>query len=349
MRRLTQYEYEEKVYSQVQNEYTVVGIYKNTRTKIEMRHNKCRNNYYVRPHDFLRGERCPFCNPNKKKNINIFRKEVKKLVDDEYSVLGEYINNKTGIEMKHNKCGHVYYVRPNSFISGNRCPKCEELRRKQYNTNNKKYEINEIYFSNWSKDMAYIVGLIAADGCMSPDKYRIRINLIDKELLESIAEKLNYTGPIRKTKSKLGEGYELALNNRQIYKDLEHIGITPRKTFTVNIKNIPSEYEYDFFRGYFDGDGCVYKKEFKDCTKPGIAIDIATASKEMKDTLVTIIEHMIKYPCKIPVQQRENGLYIIRTSTKVSKLIYENMYYEDCLHLERKLQKFEKILEERLS
>ena len=46
------------------------------------------------------------------------------LVKDEYSVLGEYVNNKEKILMRHNTCGHEYMVQPNKFLTGRRCPKC---------------------------------------------------------------------------------------------------------------------------------------------------------------------------------------------------------------------------------
>lgn len=72
MRKITQLEYEENVYNKVKDEYGVVGIYKNTRTKIEMKHNKCGNIYPVTPHDFLSGRRCPKCNPKKNKNTKKF-------------------------------------------------------------------------------------------------------------------------------------------------------------------------------------------------------------------------------------------------------------------------------------
>ena len=42
--------------------------------------------------------------------------------------------------MKHNKCGYEYYVKPNNFNNGDRCPKCSG----KYKRTNKDF-INEIY------------------------------------------------------------------------------------------------------------------------------------------------------------------------------------------------------------
>jgi hypothetical protein len=60
----------------------------------------------------------------KKKTAEQFKAEVFQLVGDEYTVMGEYQNNRTEIQMKHNSCGHIWEIRPYSFLQGNRCPKC---------------------------------------------------------------------------------------------------------------------------------------------------------------------------------------------------------------------------------
>jgi len=60
-----------------------------------------------------------------KKTHKKFIKEVFNLVGDEYEVLDEYISNGTPILMKHNKCGHIWRVKPNNFIyNKTRCPLC---------------------------------------------------------------------------------------------------------------------------------------------------------------------------------------------------------------------------------
>ena len=114
------------VKSKYGDEYTVLGSYSNNKTKILVRHNTCGNEYDVRPDKFLQGRRCFKCYGTPKKTTEQYKQEVFDKCGDEYSVLGEYENNKVKIEMKHNKCGHTWFVSPNTFIShGNRCPKCK--------------------------------------------------------------------------------------------------------------------------------------------------------------------------------------------------------------------------------
>ena len=122
-KRKTHEEFIKQVYRLVGSEYTVLGHYKGHKTKILMRHNKCGNEYYVRPCKFVQGKRCPKCMQGQITHSE-FVKKMYDLVGDEYTVLNQYKDSKTKVLIKHNKCGHEYEVRPDSFISGNRCPKC---------------------------------------------------------------------------------------------------------------------------------------------------------------------------------------------------------------------------------
>jgi uncharacterized protein with PIN domain len=60
----------------------------------------------------------------KKKSHEKFVEQVFEAVGNMYEVVGEYIGNKTKIEMKHVICKHEFPMRPNDFLSGRRCPSC---------------------------------------------------------------------------------------------------------------------------------------------------------------------------------------------------------------------------------
>lgn len=66
-------------------------------------------------------------------NTQEYIEKVKTQTNDEYEVLGEYINCDTPIEMKHKVCGYVWnttttycFTRKNK---PNRCPQCFKNRR----------------------------------------------------------------------------------------------------------------------------------------------------------------------------------------------------------------------------
>jgi Zn ribbon nucleic-acid-binding protein/very-short-patch-repair endonuclease len=118
--------FKKEVFDLVGDEYILLNEYTKRDKKIKIKHNKCGNIYEVQPIVFLKGSRCPYCAGLKKKTTEEFKKEVFDLVKDEYTVLGEYINTKTKIKLRHNKCGNVYNVQPSNFLQGNRCPKCSK-------------------------------------------------------------------------------------------------------------------------------------------------------------------------------------------------------------------------------
>lgn len=59
-----------------------------------------------------------------KKTKEQFQKELNEIHNNEYTVLGEYINNKTKILVKHNICGLEWYVIPKNILHGSKCPNC---------------------------------------------------------------------------------------------------------------------------------------------------------------------------------------------------------------------------------
>lgn len=118
-----------EVKNKTNNEYTILGIYINSQTKIRIKHNICGYVYKVKPNDFLQGSRCPECQHRSyKKTTEEFKKEVYSLAEDEYSVLEEYVDAKTKIKLKHNieNCNNEFKVSPNNFLKGKRCPFCNE-------------------------------------------------------------------------------------------------------------------------------------------------------------------------------------------------------------------------------
>lgn len=124
LRRKTNTQFKREIKNLVGDEYIFLDKYVNAKTKLKVKHNSCGNIYKVTPSEFFQGNRCPYCSGCMKKTDAQFKEVVKKLVGDEYVFLEAYVNSKTKIKIKHNKCGHIYRVQPNAFLNGNRCPYC---------------------------------------------------------------------------------------------------------------------------------------------------------------------------------------------------------------------------------
>lgn len=132
-RQLTTDRFKQELHGLVGNEYILLTPYVNAKTKVKVRHNKCGHTYWVVPSSFTSGgRRCPYCYGNNKKGTDEFKQEVFSSVENDYEVLGTYQNANTPIKMKHNKCGHIYKVRPNNFLNSNeRCPYCNQSHGEQ--------------------------------------------------------------------------------------------------------------------------------------------------------------------------------------------------------------------------
>lgn len=123
-KRKTHEEYVKQVKARCEQEYLVLGKYKKGDKKILIEHSKCGYQWEVNAHSFLSNPRCPKCSGYIKKTHEMFVQEVSSLNGDEYSILSEYINNKTKIKIQHSVCGAVFEVVPIAFLRGKRCPGC---------------------------------------------------------------------------------------------------------------------------------------------------------------------------------------------------------------------------------
>lgn len=123
-RKKSNEEFLKEVENLVGVEYEFLEHYNTSTHKIRVIHHLCGHKYMVKPADFLSGKRCPNCAKNIPLNTETFMKRVFDLVGNEYVVVGDYINSKTKIKLKHTVCGEFIDVVPSSFLSGKRCGYC---------------------------------------------------------------------------------------------------------------------------------------------------------------------------------------------------------------------------------
>lgn len=108
-------------------DYLLVSNYTKMSKKAKFLHTKCEKTFCMRPTDFIyKNQRCPNCSGVKKYTTETFKNKVLEITEGEYLPLGEYINNKIKVRMKHLECGHEWDVRPDQFLSGSRCRLCSK-------------------------------------------------------------------------------------------------------------------------------------------------------------------------------------------------------------------------------
>lgn len=146
-RKKTTEEFKREVFNLCGDEYTVLSEYKGNKVKILIKHNcsECNNyEWEIKPNNFLSlKQRCPICSKSRADNMNRrtledISKEIHSIHGDEYIILSNnYLNNKSNITIRHNKCGCEFETNANNFISKkSSCPICAYNVRKNKTKNN---------------------------------------------------------------------------------------------------------------------------------------------------------------------------------------------------------------------
>ena len=212
-------------------------------------------------------------------------------------------------------------------------------------------KINQDFFKIWSPQMSYILGYIAADGCIYKRKnrknsYALNITSKDKDNLLKMGKNLSPDCSISIKYNSQGLPYsQIQISNREICGDLISLGILPRKTYNLNFIKIPEEYFSDFVRGFFDGDGTVYiyKVNGTPQIKGGFVSPSLSFITEFNKQLCEAIDIPCKTVHKVHSKNKNLPMYsicfYIDDCEKLAGFMYRN---NPTLCLFRKRQVFEK-------
>lgn len=127
------------------------------------------------------------------------------------------------------------------------------------------YVYNERFFDEWSPEMAWVLGLIFADGNIgqhSKNGFHCSVCSIDVDMLEQVRELMcsnarinNHGGKNTKT---------LLVCSTDTTKVLmDKYGLHPNKSRTIQWPGVPDSCLSHFVRGLWDGDGCVFVRNRK--------------------------------------------------------------------------------------
>lgn len=113
----------------------------------------------------------------------------------------------------------------------------------------------DTFFNEWTRDSAYVIGLILSDGCLESSSNRVVISTIYSSLADNLKQLI--PNSIINPPSGLNGAYQVRFCSKQARHKLEGLGFQPRKTFYEPKLLPPKSVLGDFIRGYFDGDGSV--------------------------------------------------------------------------------------------
>jgi hypothetical protein len=112
----------------------------------------------------------------------------------------------------------------------------------------------------WSSELAYAIGLIATDGCLSNDGRHINLTSKDLPQLKTFLKCIgrpNIRVATKKGSFRTSTTY-VQIGDVVLYRFLLSIGLMPNKTKILAALTIPDKYFFDFLRGHHDGDGSFY-------------------------------------------------------------------------------------------
>lgn len=204
--------------------------------------------------------------------------------------------------------------------------------------------MNKDFFSTWSSNMAYMLGYFAADGCMSTrirNGYitkRVEFTSVDFEHLEKVSKLLDLGKQPKCYKDGPKSAYTINASCPKMFDDLLLLGMTERKSLTLQFPKVPERYISDFVRGFFDGDGWI------SCCKTSTQAGFVSGSK---DFLEKIQAELSKRDIPTTWNKAKKGntysLYVsnVEGLRKLFMFLYSTSNYET--RLNRKYEKFKSI------
>ena len=181
-----------------------------------------------------------------------------------------------------------------------------------------KVKLDQYYFANIdNEEKAYMLGFICADGYIDTCEKSLcfGINKKDVEILYRFKDMLNSNAKLTKHSTK--DCVRINFCSKKLVDDLKKLGITRRKTKTLQMPIIKNNLMRHFIRGYVDGDGYVGKRQ---CV-------IISGSEAFKDSLVKYLETLFDRIISVSKVDNYYRIVLSRKDYDVVDWIYRNRLF----------------------
>ncbi len=212
-----------------------------------------------------------------------------------------------------------------------------------------------------TEEKAYWLGFLYADGSVSPLNRSVSLRLCekDKDHLEKFKQAINAPSiPISsyirrnfKIKNYFYDkktSYNISVHSMEMVRDLCNKGCVPKKSLILKFPTndyLPEKFVNHFIRGYLDGDG--YISTFKN--KKWNRINYRLGFYGTNSFLSTVLEIIKKY-CgedinpKVSKEKNQNLHSLVFAGNKKIRRIFDFIYKNNNISLERKYQIYQKFL-----
>jgi intein/homing endonuclease len=192
-----------------------------------------------------------------------------------------------------------------------------------------------------TEEKAYLLGLFYSDGYVCSTNNNCGITLHNNDLI--LLEKLINVFPFFKLRNSHKNASKIDCTSKQLKKDLLFHGVLFLKSSlnreNLSLPNIDKSLINHFIRGFFDGDGSVFKQKLFN-----IKIEIGCTSFNLITQILKIL-YDNRINCNMSCSYSGNSLrtidyYKLYTSSyRESKKFADYIYKDSSIYLERKYEK----------
>lgn len=207
--------------------------------------------------------------------------------------------------------------------------------KEKIDCNTKKW-VKSNCFDLTNKEAQYYIGLLATDGCVTKNR-NINMSLTDEEPIKKLAEFLHinyYTKFYGKSMR-----YIISFCDKPTFDFLNLIGISPNKAKSLQLA-VPIT--WDMLRGIMDGDGSYSYKNYNGRISRQSSLkssSFAFVTQVSSFLTSNSISNNITHDLYFGYPQYKLNIY-----TKDIIKYYENMYYDNCVCIQRKKDTLELII-----
>jgi hypothetical protein len=194
--------------------------------------------------------------------------------------------------------------------------------------------------------MAYVVGLLATDGCLINDGRHLNFKSEDRQLVETFLRCLGRPASsvkIAKRHRTAKVHFYAQFGDVAFYHWLESIGLMPRKSLILGAIDVPPEYLLDCARGLLDGDGSLVNNRYRGGGKAagrtyeGFTTRFISASREHVEWLRGELRDLLGIKGGLTPASPRGGCWSISYGIRESSVLLPRIYSDESVpKLDRK-------------
>lgn len=198
------------------------------------------------------------------------------------------------------------------------------------------------------ENFSYLFGLFQADGNLyeqSRNRGRLSLEILkrDEQIILILMKQIEFNSFVsyrsRTTNFGFGEYVKLSIYDRSFREKMKSLGFPVGKKDELIAPPIGESFEErDYIRGIIDGDGSL------GLTGNGFPfISLVTKSEAIKEYYINYIYRITNKMKNISRNKRDN-VYNIMVNKEDAQKIVSDIYYDNCICLERKRNKSKEVL-----